>query len=264
LYGKQVLIVDDDTILRRLLVTLFSDEGCEVFDAASGPEALGWMQEGRPDLVILDVMMPGMDGWEVCPLLRELSDAPIIFLTALSEDEHVVRGLDCGAVDYVAKPFNPSVLRARARAALRQARGTPHRAEWPTYDDGYLTISLREGKVRVQGQEVRLTTTEYRVLAYLVENAGQTLTHQQILTHVWGSAYQDAKNYVHVYIRHLRKRIEPDPGEPRYLLTRRGVGYRFNGSGGLAARDDAPLDIAQDGSWDLDVGRLQTASFLSF
>jgi two-component system KDP operon response regulator KdpE len=162
-------------------------------------------------------MLPKLDGWETCRLLREFTDVPIIFLTVLSGEQEVVRGLDCGAMDYVTKPFSPSVLLARAPSSPPQT----------LFDDGYLTIDIAGHRVLVGGRTVPLTATEYRLLVYLVEHAGQVLTYEQILGHVWGRAYREAVDYVHVYISHLRHKIEWDPGCPAYVLTERGVGYRF-------------------------------------
>jgi two-component system response regulator VicR len=210
-----------------LLTHIFSKAGAQVFTAKDGQEGLRQFQRCQPHLVILDIMMPGMDGWETCPLFRHLSDTPVIFLTALARESDLVRGLGLGAVDYVTKPFTPSVLLARARAALRQARRSAETLKSSTYDDGYLTIDLVERRVLVRGKLVKLTATEHRLLIYLFQNAGQVMTYQQILKQVWGWEYQDDRKSVHVYIRQLRKKLEKTPGRPTYLLTHRGVGYRF-------------------------------------
>jgi DNA-binding response OmpR family regulator len=226
-HGKRILVIDDDPQIGALLEVLFSEEGCEVCLAASGTEGVQQFYAVRPHLVILDVMMPGLSGWETCPLLRRLGDAPIIFLTALDQDRDIVQGLDYGAVDYVTKPFSPRVLLACAKAALRQSEQTRDSQPSVTYDDGCLTVSLSDHRVLVRGQHVDLTPTEYRLLSYLLENAGRVRTYQQILSAVWGWEYRDATNYVHVYVRRLRAKIEPEPRMPRYLVTERGTGYRF-------------------------------------
>jgi two-component system alkaline phosphatase synthesis response regulator PhoP len=171
--------------------------------------------------------MPVLDGWEACRLIRRLSDVPIIFVTALTQEDAIVRGLDCGAVDYIPKPFSPKVLLARARAALRAADAGSKKRRVALYKDGYLDIDLEARRVLVGGEPVQLTATEYRLLSHLLENAGRVLTYDQILEHVWGWECQDSVGYVHVYVWHLRQKLEQDPRNPNYLLTERGVGYRF-------------------------------------
>ncbi len=227
LKNKEILVIDDDPNLVRLIEYTFSKAGIVVHTAESGEEGLRQFYVQQPDLIILDVMMPEMDGWEVCARIRQISDVPIIFLTALDREENVVRGLDCGAVDYVVKPFGPKVLVARVQAALRQAELTSGQRKAPTYHDDYLTIDLETRRVFVRGEPVKLTATEYQLMAYLVQNASQVLSFQQILENVWGSEYDDCVNYVHVYMWHLRNKLEEDPKDPRYLLTEHGVGYRF-------------------------------------
>jgi len=221
------MVIDDDPNLLRLIEYTFSKTGAIVHSAKSGEEGLRHFYAQQPDMIILDIMMAEMDGYEVCARIRQISDVPIIFLTALNGEENIVRGLDYGAVDYVVKPFGPKVLVARAQAALRQAELTPGREKPPTYRDDYLTIDLEMRRVFVRGEPVKLTTTEYQLLAYLLQNAGQVLAFQQILENVWGSEYEDCINYVHVYMWHLRNKLEEDPKDPRYLLTEHGVGYRF-------------------------------------
>jgi len=227
LRNKRILIIDDDREMLQLLEVSFSRTEAQIFKAANGAEGLRQFRTQQPDLVILDIMMPEMDGWEVCRRIRQLSDVPIIFLTALGGEEDVVRGLDYGAVDYVAKPFSPKVLLARAQAALRRTVKASGKPEPPGYSDDYLTIDLEMRQVLVRGEPVRLTATEYKLLNYLFLNAGQVLTFQQILERVWGMEYQDSINYVHVYMSLLRNKLEEDPRNPRYLLREHGVGYRF-------------------------------------
>ena len=227
LTNKKILVIDDDPNLVRLIEYTFSRAGFVVHKAESGEEGLHQFYDRQPDLIILDIMMPEMDGWEVCARIRQVSDVPIIFLTALSGEENVVRGLDCGAVDYVVKPFGPKALVARAQAALRHVELTPPLEKPPTYRDDYLTIDLETRRVLVRGEPVKLTATEYQLLSYLVQNASQVVSFEQILENVWGSAYDDCVNYVHVYMWHLRNKLEEDPKDPRYLLTEHGVGYRF-------------------------------------
>lgn len=223
---KKILAVDDDPEMLRLLEHFLSRAGYQVYTAADGQEGLCQFRAHPPDLVILDLMMPTMNGWQTCSQIRRFSTVPIIILTALRWDEDIVRGLDCGAVDYVTKPFSPIVLLARVRAALRQATLT--QATSPViYDDGYLAVDLNECRVSVRRNPVKLSATEYRLLAYLLQNASRLLTTQQILEHVWGRAYEDETDCVRVYIWHLRQKLEQDVSNPRYLLTEHGVGYRF-------------------------------------
>ncbi len=225
---KKVLVVDDDPALLPLIEYTFAREGYEVLTACDGKEALREFFAHKPDLVILDIMMPRMDGWETCRRIREVSDAPIVMLTARGQDEDIVRGLEYGADDYLTKPFSIKVLLAHARAVLRRAALPPvEYAEPTTYADDFLTIDLKERRVTVGGEPVKLTPTEYRLLAYLVQNAGQVLTFTQILQNVWGWEYQDDLDYVRVYVWHLRQKLEQDPKNPRYIQTELGVGYRF-------------------------------------
>jgi DNA-binding response OmpR family regulator len=175
-------------------------------------------------------MMPTLDGWQTCAELRRLSNVPIIFVTVLRREEDIVQGFDCGAVDYVTKPFSAKVLLARARAALRTMDVSAGERRMVLYNDGYLNIDLEARRVLVGGESVQLTATEYRLLAYLLDNARRVLTYEQILEHVWGWDCQGSAGYVHVYVWHLRQKLEPDPRHPSYLLTERGVGYRFEPS----------------------------------
>jgi DNA-binding response OmpR family regulator len=225
---KRVLVVDDDPALLPLIEYTFAREGYEVVTACDGKEALREFFAHKPDLVILDIMMPRMDGWEACRRIREVSDVPIVMLTARGQDEDIVRGLEYGADDYLTKPFSIKVLLAHARAVLRRAAlPAVEYAEPTTYADDFLTIDLKERRVTVEGDQVKLTPTEYRLLAYLVQNAGQVLTFTQILQNVWGWEYQDDLDYVRVYVWHLRQKIEQDPKNPKYIQTEIGVGYRF-------------------------------------
>jgi DNA-binding response OmpR family regulator len=223
LQGKRILAIDDDPDLLWLINLAFSRAGAQVYTAADGQEGLRQFYAHRPHLVILDVMMPLLNGWHVCGRIRQVCDVPIIMLTVLKEDSDVVRGLDLGADDYVPKPFSMNVLLARARAALRRAMPPSTGA----YSNGYLTIDLDERRTLVRGQLVRLTATEHQLLAYLFQNADRVLSYQQILENVWGWEHHGDVNYVHVYISRLRKKLEKDPNNPQYLLNERGVGYCF-------------------------------------
>ena len=225
--GKKVLIIDDDPEIRRIAQRVFARAGAHTFCASDGAEGLRLYQAYLPDLVILDIMMPGQDGFEVCRELHRLSEVPVIMLTALHQEQEIVHGLEVGADDFVTKPFSQSVLLARARAILRRANILRMPEKPAQFHDEYLEIDLEQHRLQVNGKLVKLTPTEYRLLAYLVQNAGRMLSFAQILEHVWGWEYQDSPDYVHVYISHLRQKIEPDPKHPRYILTEHGLGYRF-------------------------------------
>jgi two-component system KDP operon response regulator KdpE len=220
-------VIDDDVEIVELVRLIFAREGAEVHSAADGRDGIYEFGACRPDLILLDIMMPELDGWETCRLFREFTDVPIIFLTALNGEREIVRGLDCGAVDYVTKPFSANILLARARVALRAPARASRAHQRAVFDDGYLSIDLSSRQVLVGGERVRLTATEYRLFVYLVENAGRVLSYEQILEHVWGWEYRESVDYVHVYISHLRRKIERDSSRPAYILTERGVGYRF-------------------------------------
>jgi two-component system KDP operon response regulator KdpE len=227
----KVLVVDDDPALLPLIMNTFAREGYEVYSASDGKEALREFFAHHPDLVILDIMMPRMDGWETCRRIREVSEVPIIMLTARGQEEDVVRGLDYGADDYLTKPFSIKVLLAHARAVLRRAALPPlGEEEATTYADDYLTMDFKERRVTVDGELIKLTPTEYRLLAYLVQNDGSWLTFREILQNVWGWEYQDDVDYVRVYVWHLRQKLEEDPKNPQYIQTETGVGYRFEGA----------------------------------
>jgi len=228
--GKKVLIIDDDEALVRLIDQVLTQKGYEVLKASNGQEALRLLFDQRPDLVILDVVMPRMDGWQTLDRIRDVSGIPIIMLTGkrMAEDD-IVRGLDYGADDYLLKPVGSRELVARVRAALRRAE-LPSSADAKreiTYSDGFLTVDVAERKVIVNGERVKLTPREFRLFALLVENAGRILTHKQVLEKVWGWEYTDDLDYVRIYISHLRQKIEPEPVLPRYIITEPGVGYYF-------------------------------------
>jgi len=226
--NKKILVIDDDHNARRLIERNFSNAGAEVISAADGHQGLRLFYEQRPDLVILDVMMPGVDGYETCRQIRMLSDVPVLMLTALRDDEQIVLGLDSGADDFVSKPISNEVLLARARAILRRSSNAAQgRSAMSAYDDGNLSVDLQAHKVSVDGQEVRLTPKEFQLLDHLLRNAGRACGFDQILDNVWGWEYKGNADYVHVYVSHLRGKIERDPKDPQYIQTVHGVGYRF-------------------------------------
>ncbi len=224
--GKKILVIDDDFHISQLVKATFVEQGADVVTAVDGQDGLRQFYTYKPDLVIIDLMMPEMDGWETTERILELADVPIIMLTSLRDDADVIQGLDQGAVDFITKPFSPKVLAARARAALRFA-SSPRQIVPNTFQDERLLIDLDHTRVLVDGEPVKLTKTEFKVLTYLVQNAGRVLTFQQILEQVWGWEYQDSIEYVHVYVSRLRQKLEENPKDPRYLITEYGLGYRF-------------------------------------
>jgi len=223
-----ILIIDDDLALRQLVASTLKQEGYQVLTAADGQEGLRQMYQGHPDLLILDIIMPAMDGWTVCQRVREVSNIPIIMLTAQSEPEEIVKGLDLGADDYLVKPFEMSVLLARVRANLRRAASEPTvMRRNVVYSDEYLTINFDEHRVTVRGEPVRLTPTEFNLLAHLVEASPRIVPYRELLEQTWGFEYIDDIDYLRVYIWHLRRKLEPNPKEPTYIINELGVGYRF-------------------------------------
>jgi DNA-binding response OmpR family regulator len=227
LQNVSVLIIDDELQMCRLLERIFTSQGAIVESALSGAEGLKKFPLFQPDLVLLDILMPGEDGIEICRQFRTESTVPLILLTALSGGDHIVRGLDAGADDYIIKPFDRDVLLARCRAVLRRMYSLIEEDGQLAYDDGYLLIEISARKVTVAEQLVKLSATEFKLLAHVLRNAGETCTFEAILENVWGEPYRFSAEYVHVYIWHLRQKLEPDPKQPRYLISEHGVGYRF-------------------------------------
>lgn len=224
---KKVLVIDDDFALLDLVGSVFSQDEAHVYSASSGQEGLRQFYACQPDLVILDLMMPYMNGWEVCRHIRLLSDVPVIILTALDQEDQMIRSLDSGADDYVIKPFKPAVLLARARTVLRRATQFSSISRPTPYNDGYLAIDLDERQVMVANIPVKLSATGYQLLAYLLQNANRVLTFSQLLDHIWGEECHENTEYIHTYIWNLRQKLEKDPKHPSYILTEYGVGYRF-------------------------------------
>ncbi len=222
-----VLVIDDDTVLLSLLRQSLERAGYAVETASNGLAGLQRAYDVHPDLVILDVMMPRMDGWEVCSRLREVSQVPIIMLTAKDQEGDKLRGFKLGIDDYVTKPFSFAELSARVEAVLHRARQAQPAERPRVYTSGDLVIDLESLRVTKKGMQINLTPTEFRLLAVLVENAGRVLTHEQLLDHVWGYDYAGDTGYVKRYIWYLRQKLEDDPNNPTYLLTERGFGYSF-------------------------------------
>ncbi len=226
--AKRILVVDDETRMIGFIRMNLELEGFQVLEAHNGLEALESIRTNLPDLVILDVMMPELDGFETLRILREFSSIPVIMLTAKGEEDDRVHGLELGADDYITKPFGPRELSSRVRAVLRRVdtpAGTPEKAILKI--DDRLSIDFNRREVIVAGTHIKLRPTEYRLLYHLVENAGWTVTHEQLLAKVWGYEYRDEAHYVRLYVNYLREKIEADPANPQYILTERGVGYRF-------------------------------------
>jgi len=224
----QILLIDDDRSLHRLLGQYLEDAGYTVLHAESGREGLRILFEARPDLILLDVMMAQMDGWETCQRIRELTNVPIIFLTARGDEPDRLKGFRLGADDYVPKPFSFPELVARIEAVLRRAAQAAVRK--PAEDIlvyGPFQLDRLRRLVTRDGEPLDLTPTEYRLLEVLMSQPGRVFSHEQLVTAVWGPEYADDTGYIRRYVWHLRRKIEPDPEHPRYLLTERGFGYRF-------------------------------------
>ena len=224
---KTILVVDDEPRIVEAVGMNLELEGYQVSSASNGYEALQKLTEDLPDLVILDVMMPKVDGFETLREIREVSTVPVIMLTVRGEEIDKVRGLDLGADDYITKPFNPKELVLRIRAVLRRVEMPSPVPKTEIRVDDNLSIDFSRCKVIIKGKEVHLRPTEYRLLYHLVSNAGHVLTHETLLRRVWGYEYRDEDHYLWLYITYLRKKIEDDPKHPKYILSERGIGYRF-------------------------------------
>ena len=223
----RILIVDDEQAIIKFLRANLQAEGYEVLTAIDGAEALETVEKELPDLIILDIMMPKMDGVEVCRRLREWSQIPIIMLSARGDVTDKIECLDLGADEYVSKPFAVEELIARVKAVLRRTQTVGAIPTQPSFTTGGLKINFASRQVTVAGNEVKLTPTEYSLLQELVLNVGKVLTHIHLLNKVWGLEYREEKEYLHVFIRRLRAKLEPDPRNPCYIITVPGVGYQF-------------------------------------
>ena len=227
---SRVLVVDDEPQITRVLKTVLSSQGYDVRTASEGERALVDFREFQPELVITDLYMPHMDGVELCRRIRETSMVPIIVLSVKGEERSKVEALDSGADDYVTKPFGIDELMARVRAALRR-RGTPAAEEPSSFEAGDFRIDMDARRVHTQGREVRLTPKEFDLFVYMALHPNRVLTHAALLEAVWGQASQEQPEYLRVFMGQLRKKLEPDPSNPRYLVTEPWVGYRFNPKG---------------------------------
>ena len=228
---RRILTVDDELSILKFLRSNLEDRGYTVISATNGEEAINIVERELPDLIILDVMMPKMDGFEVCRRLREWSQIPIIMLSARGDESDKVQCLDLGADDYIVKPFSANELVARVSAVLRRTKAASTLPAKSVITRGDLVINLAQRKVTRAGQDIKLTPTEYALLQELVVNSGKVLTHTLLLNKVWGPEYRDEREYLHVFIRRLRAKLEPDPNKPRYITTVSGVGYQFADSG---------------------------------
>jgi two-component system KDP operon response regulator KdpE len=224
---KLVLVVDDEQRMINFMRMNLELEGCRVITAINGREALDRVREEMSDVVLLDIMMPGMDGFETLRRLRQFSQVPVLILTARAGEEDRIKGLELGADDYISKPFSHRELVSRIRAVLRRHYTLPPAQQTTVVVDDRLTIDFARREVLVNGERVNLRPTEYRLLYHLVQNAGYVMNHESLLTRVWGPEYRDETHYLRLYVTYLRQKIEEDPSNPRYIMTERGVGYRF-------------------------------------
>ena len=225
--NKRILVVDDEERMVRFIRLNLEHDGFQVIEAFNGKQAMNKIRESLPDLVLLDVMMPDIEGFDVLEMIRENNDVPVIMLTAKSEEDDRIKGLELGADDYITKPFSPRELTSRVKAVLRRTTNSKTSESGIIKIDDHLKIDFDRRKVWVDGELIKLRPTEYRLLYHLVQNAGWVITHDQILAKVWGYEYQNEPHYVRLYINYLRQKIEKDPANPKYILTERGVGYRF-------------------------------------
>lgn len=239
--NRRILVVDDEERMVRFIRLNLEHDGFQVIEAFRGSQALDKLRSSLPDLVLLDVMLPDLDGFEILRMIREINQVPVIMLTAKGEEEDRVRGLELGADDYITKPFSPRELVSRVRAVLRRTEAATGSTHGLIEVDEHLKIDFDRREVWLDGELVQLRPTEYRLLYHLVQNAGWVVTHDQLLAKVWGYEYRDEPHYVRLYINYLRKKLEKDPANPKYILTERGVGYRF-----VDFRRQNPETSAQD------------------
>ncbi len=225
--GISILLVDDDPQLIRLVRANLEPVGYKVLSALDARSALELADREMPDMIILDIMLPDIDGYDICQRIREFSSIPIIMLSAKVEDVDKVRGLKLGADDYLTKPFNIQELLARVEAVLRRTQSSDAVNTPSTFACADISVDFVQRRVTVRGQEVALTLTEYKLLCQLVSNAGRVMLHRELLTKVWGAEYQDELQYLRAYILHLRQKIEDDPHQPKYVLSKPGIGYIF-------------------------------------
>lgn len=224
---KRILIVDDDVTLLKVLQMTLEGEGFTISVAKDGEEGLRVAYAEHPDLVILDVMMPVMDGWEVCRRMRQMASVPIMMLTAKDSQTDIVKGLGLGADDYLPKPFGVGELKARIEALLRRAEAVSSHSPHVGYDDGTLRIDFHDQQIYRRGVPIELSPREFALLACLARSAGRVVSHEELLSYIWGPRYVNENSYLSLYVRYLRQKLEDDPSNPRYILTRWGRGYMF-------------------------------------
>jgi two-component system KDP operon response regulator KdpE len=227
MYKKKILIVDDDLVVLKFLRANLQEEGYETLGALNGVEALHIVEKELPDLIILDIVMPTMDGFEVCRCIREWSQIPIIILSAIENEQEKAKCLDLGADDYLTKPFGVLELNARVRTVFRHTRATSTKTEKAIFSIQELKVDFNERRVTVDGHEVKLTPTEYRFLKELALNAGKVLTHAHLLRKIWGPEYLRETEYLHVYIKRLRAKLDSGKADSKYIVTVPGIGYRL-------------------------------------
>lgn len=226
--NRVILVVDDEERMARFIRLNLEHDGFQVVEAFKGMQAIQALRDSMPDLILLDVMLPDLDGFEVLKLIREISAVPVIMLTAKGEEDDRVHGLELGADDYITKPFSPRELVSRVHAVLRRTEALSGMGSRDLIEvDDRLKIDFGRREVWLDGKLVKLRPTEYRLLFHLVQNAGWVMTYDQLLSKVWGYEYRDEPHYVRLYINYLRQKLEKDPADPKYILTERGVGYRF-------------------------------------
>ena len=225
--SRRVLVVDDEPRMIHFIRLNLEHDGYEVVEATSGPEALEALRDRLPDLILLDVMMPDMDGFDSLQLIREISTVPVIMLTAKGEEDDRIRGLELGADDYITKPFSPREMVSRVRAVIRRTETPSPPVREPIEVDDRLKLDFDRREIYVEGELVKLRPTEFKLLYHLVQNAGWVVPHDQLLAKVWGYEYRDETHYWRLYVNYLRQKLEADPSDPKYILTERGVGYRF-------------------------------------
>ena len=227
--GKKatILVVDDEPVMVRLLRANLEGAGFRVLSAGDGAEAVEITEREQPDLVVLDIMLPKMDGFAVCRAIREFSRVPVLMLTARTTEVDLIHGFQMGADDYLTKPFSTGELLVRVQALLRRSKWPEQLLERPNFRAGPIEIDFALHRVTVNGQAVKLTPTEFRLLVYLATNANRVISHRELLRAVWGPEYGEEAEYLRVYTRYLRQKLEPDPANPRYLLTQAGAGYMF-------------------------------------
>jgi len=225
----RVLIIDDEPKLLKLVRSVLQADGFDVDTATNGQEGLEKIETSQPDLVLLDILLPGeLDGYSICKRIRESSPIPVIMLTAKSQEKDKIRGFESGADDYLTKPFSSKELLARVKAVLRRSwlGDQPKTGQIVTCKE--MTIDLAKRRVSVRGKEIVLTATEYRLLSELALNAGRVMLHEELLSRVWGPDYREETDYLRAYIRYLRRKLEDDPANPRYIISRPGIGYMLS------------------------------------